>query len=515
MTQIERRFGTWNKFGTSNKFGASTLDASLAWGFEVDWDGDGLFDGTNEDRNVCGFRVFRGRTSMLQTSGQGFEKLRTGQAVITLWNDDGRYDGWNESSPLYPNVSPGKEMKVRVRDLSASGEVIESVFYGVISDIVPMGNDDRPKVNIYVDDGWNFLRNYTARVALQESVLISTAIGYVLDAVGWSSRWGRSITASGDSARYWWSSGDRSAGAECEDLADSCLGIFFIKASGEAAFITRTSISASVADFDESELYKDIQNPQPWVMVRNVTQFKVHSRDETASTTLYEQSGSAIEIANGATYTDFVSLNYNGLPIAAKSLSTPVANVDYTINSNAGGSGSDVSGSCTVTVTSLGDRAKRTITNNSGNWAYVTSFAIDGVAVYERNVIDVFYPSDPGTVTSPRRFFQDLAWLNNTNTALDFATVYGPFLAANHPFPVIQIEGNFEKQFGIELFDIVTLISPKLGIGGVSFRVGGIEHEALDENLQRVKTTFYLEPYVASNQFGTFPLEWGTSTFGW
>jgi len=137
------------------------------------------------------------------------------------------------------------------------------------------------------------------------------------------------------------------------------------------------------------------------------------------------------------------------------------------------------------------------------------------VAVYERNVVDIYYPSDPGTVTNPRRFFQDLLWLNNTNTAADFANVFGPFLGGNHPFPVIQIEGNFEKQFGIELFDIVTLTSSKLGIGGVSFRVGGIEHEALDENLQRVKSTFYLEPYVASGDYGTFPLTWGTSTFGW
>lgn len=515
MTIVDRRFGEWNKYGTSTKFGASSGFDSLAWGFEVDWNGDGVFDGTNEARRVCGFRCTRGRTAMLKSTGQGFETLRTGKAVITLWNDDGRYDGWNTASALYPNVSPGKDVRIRVRDMSQTGEVIQSVFYGTISDIVPMGYDERPKVNIYVDDGWEYLRNYPARVAMQENVSLDDAIGLVLDSIGWETRWGRSLTASSDTIRYWWGSGDRSAGAECEDLADSGFGNFFIGADGSARFVTRTTVTDSVANFYESELYKDIGNPQPWVMYRNVTQLRVHMRDQTSTALLYEQFGDAISIPIGETFVDFVSYAYNGNTVSAVSIVTPVANTDYTINSNAAGSGSDVSGSCTVTVTNFGDRAKRSITNNSGAVAYIVTFKIRGVAVYERNTSDVSYPSNPSTVRNPRQFFMDLKWQQSANTARDFCDVYGPFLAASHPYPVIVIESNFSKQFGIELFDIVTVFSDKLGIGGVSFRVGGIDHEALDEGLQRMKTTFYLEPYVSSGSFGTFPLEFGASTFGW
>ena len=118
-------------------------------------------------------------------------------------------------------------------------------------------------------------------------------------------------------------------------------------------------------------------------------------------------------------------------------------------------------------------------------------------------------------MTKPREFFIDLTWQQDANQAQDYVNIYGPFLDALHPFPIVKIENNFALQFGIDLFDVVTLTADRLGIQGVSFRVGGIEHESLDENCQRVLTTFYLEPYVASGDYGSFPLTWGTSTFGW
>lgn len=515
MTQVDRRFGSINTFGTSNKFGASTMDARLAWGIEVDWDGDGVFDGTNEAIYACGLTISRGRTAMLRSTGQGFEPMRTGQARITLYNRDGRYDGWNTSSPLYPYVTPGKDVRIRVRDLTAATETIENVFYGIISDIATTGYDTDPKVNIYVDDLWNYLRNYSPRVALQSSISISDAIDMVLDSVDWQTRWGRSLATTSDTVRYWWGSGDKSAASECEDLSNSAFGNFYVGADGSANFITRTTIGTSQADFDQGDLYKDIFNPQPWVNYRNITQIRVHVRDSTGTALLYEQFGEAVQIASGETYVDFVSYTYNGVPVPAVSIITPVVNVDYTINSNSSGSGSDLSGSCTVTVTNLGDRAKRKIVNSGGSTAYVVTFKVRGTAVYERNVADLTYPNDPDSTSKPRKFFMDLVWQQNVNTAQDFCTLYGPFLDAQHPFPVIKVESRFSKQFGLELFDIVTLTASKLGIDGVAFRIGGIEHEVQDANMQRTITTFYLEPYVASGTYGSFPMTFGTSTFGW
>ena len=134
----DNRYGTF-KYGSASghKYGASstgTIDA-LAWGIDVDWNGDGFFDGVNEGNRAVSIRMFRGRNKQLRPSGEGFEPIRTGSITVELDNYDGRYDGWNSSSPLYPNVEPGKEIRVRVRNLYTG--VIYPVFRGVINDIQP------------------------------------------------------------------------------------------------------------------------------------------------------------------------------------------------------------------------------------------------------------------------------------------------------------------------------------------------------------------------------------------
>lgn len=512
----DRRFGTSNKFGTTNKFGASSFESYFAWGLEVDWDNDGLFDGTNQSRYLCGFRIERGRKAMLQSSGNGFEVVPIGRATFTLHNTDGRYDGWNTSSALYPNVTFERDVRFRVRDMVGSGG-IEPVFFGEITDIVPTGYDTSdPKVNIEVSDAMAFLRNASGRVAMQEDATLDEAIDLVLDAVGFPTRWGRNLDVSTDTMPFWWASGDRSAAAEIEDIANAGFGQFFITADGTARFVERSNVSASVADFDEGDVYKDIHNPQPWVNHRNIMRIRVHPKDASATALLYEYFGTAPQILDGETFRFFADYTYNGLNVPAQSIITPVANTDYQLWTTATqGVGTNKTANCTMSISNVGTKAIVSITNSSGGTVYLTSFKIRGVAVYEKSVTGVTYPSDTSTVTKPREFNMDLQWLQDANQAQDYVNVYGPFLDGLHPFPVIKVENNFALQFGIDLFDTVTFTSNKLGIGGVSFRVGGIEHESLDENCQRVLSTFYLEPYVAGGDYGTFPLTWGTSTFGW
>ena len=513
---VDRRFGYRNKFGTTNQFGASTLDASLAWALEVDWDGDGLYSGASESLYMCGLSIQRGRRSMLQRTGAGFEVVSPGSATFTLWNDDGRYDGWNAGSPLYPNVTYGKDLRIRVRDLVTG--TIQPAFAGVISDIVPFMDGDRQKVNISVDDGLVYLRNYPARVRLQTNISPDTAIGLVLDDAGWPVRWGRNLDdASVDNIRYFWADGDKLAGSEIQDIANAFFGYFFVSAEGQARFVTRTTVGVSEADFDQSNLYKDLHNPQPWVNQRNVMKIKVFPYDVSDTAVLYEYFGDAISIPSGeSTSPIFAHYTYNNEPVAALSLEALVETTDYLLNSAADGSGTDVTSLCSVTISDLGTAAKIIVTNGSGATAYITKLNVRGIAVYKKNSIDVSYPADPSAVVQPKLFLMDLPWQQDVNQAVDFCTVIGPFLEGLHPFPTIQLEGNFDLQFGVDLFSIVTLTSSKKGIDGVSFRIGGIEHESLDEGCQRIRTTFYLEPYVGGGTYMEWPGIWGETTiFGW
>lgn len=517
MTIVDRRFGTPRKFGTTTKFGASSgFDAFFAWGLEVDWNDDDLFDGSNESQRMCGFKVSRGRKAMLKPNGDGFEIIQIGTAVFTLHNDDGRFDGWNTASALYPNVTYERDVRFRVRDMVGSGG-IQPVFAGEITDIVPTGYDevDR-KVSLHVSDAMMLLRNTGGRVAIQQDISLDAAIAMVLSAVGFPTQWGTNLDVSSDVMPYWWASGEKTAADEIEDIANTGFGQFFIAADGKARFVERTNVGSSAADFPQSSIYKDIDNPQPWVNKRNVMRLKVHPKDNSGTVLLYEYFGEAPQILNGERLIFDADYTFNGLNVPALSVITPVANTDYQIwTTSTEGVGTNKTADCTMSISNIGTKALVTIINNSGGTVYLTSYKIRGVAVYEKSASGVTYPADTSTVKKPREFVIDLPWLQNINQAQDYVNVYGPFLDALHPFPVIKVENNFNLQFGIDLFDVVTLTSDKVGIGGVSFRVGGIEHESLDEGCQRVLSTFYLEPYVASGDYGTFPLTWGTSTFGW
>jgi hypothetical protein len=364
----------------------------------------------------------------------------------------------------------------------------------------------------------DFLRNTVGRVAMQQNITPDAAINYVLDAAGW--RWGKSLDVSTDTIPYWWASGNRQAITEIEELALSFLGYFFIDASGNAAFKTRTNISTSVADYQQEQLLKDVDNPQPYELGRNIVRLKVHPRTQASTGTLWQLVGNTPSILTGASnaLTLFANYTYNNSPVPAINVITPVATTDWLVNTQSDGLGTNLTGSCTCTMTDFGDTAKLVFTNLSGSTGFLLTPKIRGDAIYEVNSSDITYPSDTDTISKPRELVLDLPWQQDINTAVDIANVMGAFYSGNHPMPNVKMQDYPDIQFSADLFDIVSLALPYLGLTGESFRVCGIEHSTNNENLQSVTTRVYLEPYVSGGDYMQFDThaEWDTSTiFGY
>lgn len=517
MVNRDNRFGRF-KFGTSHKFGASEFDMpALAWDISIDWDGDGIFE-SNESRYMTGIYIKRGRTRMLKVNGGGLESVSTGTATITLLNNDKRYDGWNEDSPLYPNVGYGKDVRIRVRPLD--GSVIYPLMRGTITNIVPMGTKNKT-VNIYVNDGFEFLRNATARVSMQQSITPGDAIAMILDSAGWKSVWGRAIDTSVETIDYFWASGNKRALSVLEDLANSFLGYFFCDARGRARFMDRGTVGDLAMEYDQEELLKDIGNPQPYEVKRDVTRLKVHPRTQAATGVLWQLLGTAPSIQSGSANALplFANYTYLNAPVPAVNVIDPVATTDFLVNSQADGGGTNLTGDCTVSFADFGDTAKLVITNNSGVSGFITKLQVRGDAIYEPNAADVTYPANLEDALSPRELVFDLTWQQDINVAIDIANALGPFYTALHPFPSVKLENRFEKQFGVDLFDIVSSDLPALGLIGESFRVGGIEHRSLNtDNCQSIQTRLWLEPYITAGDYMQWDTNsvWDTSTvFGW
>jgi hypothetical protein len=508
----DRRFGTF-KFGSGTLFGKSDATEAFAWGVEVDWDQDGIFTGANEAGRMTGLYVGRGRRSFVRPNGQGFQPLMTGTARIELDNYDGRYDGFNSNSALYPNVTYGADVRITVRDVSST-DATYPVFYGVITDIKMKGYGHNAKATLYVKDGFYYLREYTARAAVQTDVNPADAVGEILDYINWESRWGRSLEATSDVIKYFWASGNTLASSVIENIVSSFLGYFYIANDGAATYKARTNVDTINLEYNEDEFLKDVGLPQPYENNKNITRIKAHPRIPAATGVIWQLLGDNPAVQPSTPLPIFANYTYNDEPVPAQN--AVISSTDYEMNSQADGLGTDSTSDFSVAITDFGDTAKLTVTNNGGAVGYIIRLQVRGDAIYLQNNADVIYPEDTDALKQRRELFLNLLWQQDINVANDFSDLVGAFMETLHPYPTIQIENRPEKQFKPDLFDIVTVNMPTLGISGESYRLAGIEHQSMNDNCQKIKTTLYIEPYISFENFWTFDIsDFGTdTTFG-
>lgn len=506
------RYGTFKY--SFEKYGAS-VNPNLLWAVEIDWDGNEFFDGSNEASNIIGLTINRGRRHYItpgggQRSASGFEHMNVGKANITLVNDDGRYDPFNTSSPLFPNVAPGKYIKISVTD--GIGGTKYNRFAGRIENIKQMRKNGRRIVKITATGGWRWLRDNDANIALQTDVITDDAIGQILDDVGWPAIWGRSLGTGADTIGYW-GEDNRSASAAINDLNDSEVGIFFIAADGEAIFRGRHNLDTSVQTITQSQMLKDINIPQPWEVVRNVVRIVARPRIVQSGVELWRLHDIPL-LAAGASISLFAGFLFENRTVWGQSLTTPIATTDYTANSQEDGGGSDLTGDITVVITStFNESAKLTITNGGGSGAYITLLKLRGDAIDSPN--RTILEDDNSGTAQARIFILDSIHQQNVSKADTFANYLGDLLSTVREFPVFMVENRASVQFALELLDRVTITITKLGIDA-DYRIGGIEESWLTENGQAVRTRFWTEPFADISNFWQFTTKIGeTSIFAY
>jgi len=269
------------------------MPPTFFWDVTIDWNGDGSFDETNEADRLLQIQRNRGGKNWLQSNGRGFFPISVGVCHLTLDNHDGRFDAWKTSSPLYPNVTYGRDVRIKVTDVATSTEY--DYFYGVISDIVPSGYGANAVVKITVEDGLRYLRNvYIA--AGGGTYLVPDAIGEILDNALWPAAWGRDIDTGGaDQITYFETDGSQNALDDILDISNSFYGNFFIAANGNARYQDKVTVPVSITEYPADVLLKDIGNPQPWLYYRNLTRVYWSTYGSTSqSTSTYPTSTASV-----------------------------------------------------------------------------------------------------------------------------------------------------------------------------------------------------------------------------
>lgn len=515
MTVYARWGDSLYKWGNANRlWGAGSNDNLLHWAVEVDWDGNGSYSGANEAAYCRGLVSARGRDAYLLLDGDGnaigFQNVKVGTLTVTLDNSTGRYNPYNTSSPLYPNVLPGRYIRVRV---NYNGTTYP-VYHGQIRDInqVMNPNTGDKVVKIQAEDGQRLLQRTDSSVAIQQNIDIDNAISLVLDDVSWPVVYGRNLEDASDSMPYWWAT--NRAFTEITDLAQADLGNFFIAADGKATFYSRHHASTVALTLDSSHVLRDIALPRPWEVVRNVVRVIAHPRTAQTSGVLWTLQDKPL-IANGDSLTIWGTYQYGNENVPAINLIQPVATTDFTANTQADGLGVNKTSGFTVVLTDFGQTSKNVITNNSGSDAYLTFLQNRGQALTA---------SDPSTAINEDTASQvlygkqtltlDSKWLQTSQLASDFSQYLLASLKSPQAFITVQQDGRPDEQFVCDLFSTLNQSITALGVAAQNFKVGGIAHQWLSENGQAVRTTYTLEPFLDTSGYWIFDIVTGNVIMG-
>lgn len=486
----DNRYAIPNRKYGAGKYGASDLQ-TLLYGLWIDWDGDGAYPDIQQSSvnneayaRMTGWSSRRGRKEFLRDSDQGgFAPYETGELRLELDNTDDRYNPLNTSSPIYPNCKSGKYVYFWMRNTSGGSDV--ALFTGQIDEISLVGLGDQKKAIITVKDGWRKLRDDQVTIPLQTDVESEDAIDAVLTAAEWPALWGSDVGVGAETLAYWWEDA-RSPSAALKDLADSEYGKLTLTAAGKVRFRARTATDESVTSFTQDILLKDIQLRDPFKSIRDKVTIKVSPRVLQSVAEVWRLQDTP-SVPAGGSITIWTQFSYSNQDVPVKDPINPVATTDFLANSASDGSGSNLTGDITVTMSSFGSRAKLVVANSGGSLAYITLLKVRGEAV---SVPNVSYAIAGDGI---RNFDLALPWQQTISLANDLSTFLLDVLADLPAAPIVKQESRPDTQFVADIGDSVAVSLEALDINS-TFQIGYIEHSALDESCQRVLSTFYTEP---------------------
>ena len=477
------RYSTF-KYGTNDTYGAdgATEGGIVTWILLFNWDNSGGYDGTNEADRLKDVNIVRGRTSYLQEQGGGFEHMRPGRCTLRLDNYDRRYDPRNTGSALSPNVLPGRKMFLAVVDNSTQTQY--TVFTGIIDNIIPFNEPGGGEVQIECVDYMAFLNDQQLSfTAAKQNTDITGAYATLLYDADYPGTFNLDVDTQ---PVHVFGVTDKNAGQVAGELADACLGQFFVDVEGVAQFFSRDHTYPAATSLDEAQTLNDPLVGQPWEDVYNhVTVFANRPIKEQASI-IYFLPG-PFQFAQS---TDTV-LDVDYSSAFDVQISTYEANTALT------GDGTDITSTTTLTP-SLGYNGGTVTVRNNSNAGYLTKLEIRGRSW--GTVVQKYLAEDSTSQTTygTRRFVLDVPYLQDPNYADSFADTLKDFLKDDRENLEVQIQGREDLQYGFELMEKVNYTSSTIDIDD-NYWVMGIEHEWNIDTGQNVTTTLHLAKIVTDD----------------
>lgn len=173
---------------------------------------------------------------------------------------------------------------------------------------------------------------------------------------------------------------------EIARVTASELGFFYLRGDGQAVFESRFArlSTADAATFADTMTGLDVTTNRDDLYSR--IQVITHPRTVDTSTQVLYQLKSVPVVPIGGTLTllgGYTDPNNRASRVGGTSMISPVSTTDYLANSAADGSGTDLTGSITVTPSFGSNGVRFTIANNASTVAYITKLQARGTGIYD------------------------------------------------------------------------------------------------------------------------------------
>jgi hypothetical protein len=486
----EKKFGEF-------QFGAGEIKRPL-FALEVDWDNDLFFDGQNDGLLMNSLRVRRGKRYVIRPNGDGFEEDETGKMVVTLLDVNNKYDPF-----VNTNIGAGKYFRLKVH---TPGDQFMPLIAGKLNEpVIDEGRGIR-RVQLIGEDGWNTLRDQNNRVniKLQENIHGDEAMNFLLDTIGWTNLWGRELDRGVDLRRYWFAD-RKSAASALHDLAFSEMGKLFIAADGKLTFHNRHHIHTSAFTISDEDVFLgSLKVIEPWDVVRNSIRVTAKQREIQPTVELWRAIES-IRLTPGEKRDDiFANYTFNGEDVLGTNIVQPVAGVDYLANTNADGTGVDITSDFEVSAYPFSTAAKMSIKHSGSLAGYLTLNRLRGDALTTNRETSEFNDSASQNIYQIRSLDIDYEWIGNIHAARAIARHLKDKLAFPRKHIGFQMRNNPEKQFALDLGVQVDVDIASRGISGI-FKVYYLEHQWSDAAGMVTRTDVMLEPVEESGDYWVVP----------
>ena len=416
-----------------------------------------------------------------------FEPPREGHAMFTLVNEDGWFSPQNSASPYYPNVVPGKNVKLEATHSSSTyalfkGRVVNyqlSPALGERTALLEAADSINKLVNTFVTTS---LYTNTNPQSLFTALMSEARVNsFATDTIR-------------DSVLYAWYHDEAVVGAMAQ-LTEFGSYRLYEDGAGTIRLKDRTwnqgasSVATYAADGTGFDTL-DLSFSQDSVINKAKVEGQPRKQSTTVNTVAWLQEVLVVPSSGHLGFwLNYVDPDEPPISAPAVNLVAPVSSTDWKLGSSSGSLLADLTGTGSLNITLFGESAVCSLFNGTGAPAFVNQFQIRGNSVQAQPAVAAEMVSDSSQTVYGKREF---TLTNDLMHNYLFLNTYADFIVTTRKEPLSKVGFSLKNEWpdvlAREVGDIVSLVESVSAINS-QWMITGVSHDiALSGGLEHALT---------------------------